>query len=64
MRYFKGKGKGVIASKNLEFGQYVIEYTGELIDLKEAGKREEVYAADENIGCYMYYFNHRNTTYW
>ena len=54
----------MIASKNLEFGQHVIEYTGELIDFKEAGKRERVYAADENIGCYMFYFNHRNTTYW
>ena len=57
------KELGVVASENLEFGEYVVEYVGELINLKEAGEKKRAYSVDENIGYYVYYFNHRNTTY-
>ncbi|CAH0548989.1 unnamed protein product [Brassicogethes aeneus] len=60
---FEGKGRGVIATKDFEKGDYVIEYAGELIDTLEAKKREEQYAQDQTTGCYMYYFKHNEQQY-
>lgn len=45
-------------------GEFVVEYIGELIDQVIAKKREKMYAQDQNAGCYMYYFQHRNHQYW
>lgn len=45
-------------------GEFVVEYIGELIDQVTAKKREKIYALDQNTGCYMYYFQHRNHQYW
>lgn len=45
-------------------GEFVVEYIGELIDQVIAKKREKIYAQDQNAGCYMYYFQHRNHQYW
>lgn len=45
-------------------GEFVVEYIGELIDQVTAKKREKIYAQDQNTGCYMYYFQHRNHQYW
>ena len=64
MRYSEGKQLGVVASKDLEFGEFVVEYTGELIDVEEAEERERAYSADETIGCYMFFFDYKNTKYW
>ncbi|XP_059479338.1 histone-lysine N-methyltransferase PR-Set7 [Neocloeon triangulifer] len=61
--HFDGKGRGVIATRTLEKGELVVEYAGDLIDLKEARLREQMYAADQNMGCYMYYFRHGATQY-
>lgn len=58
-----GKGRGVIATKLFHRGDFVVEYSGELITTQEAKMRERVYATDENKGCYMYYFTFRNKQY-
>ncbi|XP_044762948.1 N-lysine methyltransferase KMT5A isoform X2 [Coccinella septempunctata] len=61
--YFEGKGRGVVADKEFKRGDFVVEYSGDLIEISEAKKREELYAADQNAGCYMYYFEHNNHKY-
>lgn len=64
VRCFPGKGRGVITTREFAKGEYVVEYIGELISQAEAKIREEEYAQDQNTGCYMYYFQHRNQQYW
>ncbi|XP_045467257.1 N-lysine methyltransferase KMT5A [Harmonia axyridis] len=61
--YFDGKGRGIVADKQFKRGDFVIEYSGDLIEISEAKKREEMYATDQNAGCYMYYFEHNNHKY-
>lgn len=61
---FEGKGRGVVAVQPFYRGQFVVEYAGELITSEEAREREQVYAQDQNTGCYMYYFKHHNIQYW
>lgn len=53
-----------MATRDFAKGEFVVEYEGELIDLLTAKKREAKYAKDQNAGCYMYYFQHRNQQYW
>ncbi|XP_026473408.1 N-lysine methyltransferase KMT5A-A [Ctenocephalides felis] len=60
---FPGKGRGIVASKFFARGSFVVEYSGDLISMTEARDRELIYARDENTGCYMYYFKHRNKQY-
>ncbi|CAK1541611.1 unnamed protein product [Leptosia nina] len=61
--YFDGKGRGVIATQAFYRGQYVVEYTGELVGVAEAREREHKYAQDPNAGCYMYYFRLQDQQY-
>ncbi|XP_032684278.1 histone-lysine N-methyltransferase PR-Set7 isoform X1 [Odontomachus brunneus] len=63
VRHFPGKGRGVITTREFAKGEYVVEYIGELISQAEAKIRENEYAQDQNTGCYMYYFQHRNQQY-
>lgn len=42
----------------------VVEYVGDLIDMKEAKEREKKYSLDTSKGCYMYYFTFQNAQYW
>jgi histone-lysine N-methyltransferase SETD8 len=58
------KGRGVVAARSFSRGEFVVEYAGELIDMTEARIRESLYASDQNTGCYMYYFKHKNVQYW
>lgn len=60
---FADKGRGVTTSRPLKAGDFVLEYAGELIDVQEAKMREQIYATDSSIGCYMYYFTCRNKQY-
>lgn len=39
---FEDKGRGVVSNVDLKAGDYVLEYAGDLIDLKEARRREEL----------------------
>ncbi|XP_018569294.1 histone-lysine N-methyltransferase pr-set7-like [Anoplophora glabripennis] len=63
VRYFDGKGRGVVAAKDFSRGDFVVEYSGDLIDTIEAKVREERYAQDQNAGCYMYYFKYNGQQY-
>ncbi|XP_033348280.1 N-lysine methyltransferase KMT5A-A isoform X1 [Bombus vosnesenskii] len=63
VRHFAGKGRGVVTTREFMKGEFVVEYIGELIDQVTAKKREKIYAQDQNTGCYMYYFQHRNHQY-
>jgi len=60
---FAGKGRGVVTTRLFRKGEFVVEYAGDLIDMTEARIRERLYAADQNTGCYMYYFQHKNQSY-
>ncbi|XP_024946266.1 histone-lysine N-methyltransferase PR-Set7 isoform X2 [Cephus cinctus] len=63
IRHFAGKGRGVVTTREFSKGEFVVEYIGELVDQVTAKKREALYAQDQNTGCYMYYFQHRNHQY-
>ncbi|KAF5284658.1 hypothetical protein FQR65_LT13489 [Abscondita terminalis] len=60
VHHFEGKGRGIVAVKPFNRGDFVVEYSGELLDVNEARLRESKYAEDETTGCYMYYFKHLN----
>lgn len=64
VRYSKEKGRGVFATRDFCKGEFVVEYSGELIDIQQAYLREEKYEQDESMGCYMYYFKHNDHHYW
>ena len=59
-----GKGRGVVTTSTFKKGQFVVEYIGDLITIAEAKEREEKYALDTSIGCYMYYFRHKDVQHW
>ncbi|XP_074463098.1 N-lysine methyltransferase KMT5A isoform X1 [Larus michahellis] len=61
--YIDGKGRGVIATKHFNRGDFVVEYHGDLIEITDAKKREALYAQDPSTGCYMYYFQYLSKTY-
>ncbi|XP_011493824.1 PREDICTED: N-lysine methyltransferase SETD8-B-like [Ceratosolen solmsi marchali] len=63
IKEFEDKGRGIITTKEFYRGDFVIEYIGDLIHGAVAKKREIQYAKNKNIGCYMYYFKHKNTQY-
>ena len=60
----EGKGRGVIATRPFTKGELVCEYSGELISQDEARRREDEYAKDSKIGCYMYYFEYKGKRWW
>jgi len=60
---FDEKGRGVVATQPFKRGDFVVEYRGDLIDMTEAKRRECIYEQDPTVGCYMYYFQHKNQPY-
>jgi len=54
----------VAAFRRISKGDFVVEYSGDLIDVKMAKERETKYAMDLSKGCYMYYFRANNRQYW
>ncbi len=58
------KGRGVVATRTFEKGEFVVEYSGDLIDVGIAKERESQYSLDLSTGCYMYYFKHKGKQYW
>jgi len=60
----KGKGSGVIATQPFLKGEFVCEYSGDLISRQEAEKREQQYSKDPSIGSYMFYFTHKSKHLW
>ncbi|XP_054852813.1 N-lysine methyltransferase KMT5A isoform X2 [Eublepharis macularius] len=61
--FIDGKGRGVIATRHFNRGEFVVEYHGDLIEITDAKKREALYAQDPSTGCYMYYFQYLSKTY-
>ncbi|XP_077163998.1 N-lysine methyltransferase KMT5A isoform X2 [Paroedura picta] len=61
--FIDGKGRGVIATRRFNRGEFVVEYHGDLLEITDARKREEMYAQDPSTGCYMYYFQYLSKTY-
>lgn len=57
------KGRGVIAMRDFEKDEFVVEYAGELVNITTAKQRENLYERDQQVGCYMYYFMHKNRQY-
>lgn len=64
VKLFKEKGRGIIAGRPYKRGEFVVEYIGDLIDQAEADRRERIYAKDAKLGCYMYYFKHKEHQWW
>ena len=60
----KGKGRGVIATRDFMKGDFVVEYAGDLIDLATAKVRELKYEKDPSVGCYMFFFHYNDKSYW
>lgn len=63
IRNFVGKGRGVTAARVFRRGEFVTEYTGEILSATEAKRREEEYATDNRTGSYMFYFKHEEKRY-
>ncbi|XP_031629517.1 N-lysine methyltransferase KMT5A-like [Contarinia nasturtii] len=59
VKMFAEKGRGIVAGRDFQRGEFVVEYIGELIDQTEADCREEIYSQKADFGCYMYYFKHK-----
>jgi histone-lysine N-methyltransferase SETD8 len=59
----ENKGRGIFATKHFMRGDFVCEYAGEMISYQDAKKREEKYAADPSIGCYMFFFEYKSKSY-
>ncbi|CAF0834099.1 unnamed protein product [Brachionus calyciflorus] len=63
IRHMPDKGRGVFSCKYFKKGDFVCEYAGEMISYQLAKKREEMYAQDSSIGCYMYFFEYKSKIY-
>lgn len=61
----KGQCVKSINKTNIQCNTFVIEYGGELIvGKRNIQQREQQYIdSDDNVGCYMFMFNHNNKTY-
>ncbi|XP_045171126.1 N-lysine methyltransferase KMT5A-like [Mercenaria mercenaria] len=59
----ENKGRGVMATKKFLRGDFVVEYSGDLISIPEAKERDAKYSKDPTKGCYMYYFQFKNKKY-
>jgi len=63
MKMTEGKGRGIFANKDLKRGDFVVEYSGDLMSLEEGKEKEEEYSEDAEIGCYIYYFSFKGKRY-
>ncbi|CAI2348056.1 unnamed protein product [Caenorhabditis sp. 36 PRJEB53466] len=54
------KGRGIRSKVNFNKGDFVVEYRGVMMEYSEAKVLEEQYSTDEEIGSYMYFFQHNN----
>lgn len=57
VKQFDNRGRGIVTTKAFHKGEFIVEYSGDLIDWKEAQLREVEYSRRANVGCYMYYFS-------
>lgn len=52
-------GHGIFTTESFQKGQYLLTYNGKLITSEQAESIESVYQ-DENQGCYLYFFEHKD----
>lgn len=65
VRWISNKGRGIFAMENFSRGDFVVEYAGELIDMKVARYREHLYASTDPSGTsYMFYFRFDDKSLW
>ncbi|VDO53110.1 unnamed protein product [Onchocerca flexuosa] len=57
------KGRGIRTLRNFQKNEFVVEYKGEIIDMRLARIRERQYAEDDSIGSFMYFFKYQNKQY-
>lgn len=63
VRETSDKGRGVFATRAFQRGDFVLEYSGELVAGREARERDLSYTHDYSLGSYMYFFKWRDQTY-
>ena len=52
------KGRGIVTTQSFCQGDFILEYKGDVINKKEAARREEHYKRIPEMGCFMFYFVH------
>ena len=52
-----------VCERRIYVGDFLLEYKGQLIDHKDAEQREKS-CSSQNVGCFMYYFNHGSKLLW
>lgn len=57
------RGRGIFATQDFRKGEFVVEYSGELIDIREAEEREAEYSIDLTKGCFMFYISWKKKQY-
>eukprot|EP01134_Creolimax_fragrantissima_P001842 CFRG1842T1 len=58
------KGKGLRVNKSMTRGEFICEYSGDLVDTAEAKRRDDIYSGrPEKYGSYMYHFKMNNQRY-
>ncbi len=60
--WFVEKGRGVTTIRIFKKGEFVLEYKGELINKKEAMKRDARYSKDERKGSFLFFFKFQEQT--
>lgn len=64
VRDVPNKGRGVFTKREFKEGELVVEYVGDLINLKEANRRERDYEEqDHSMKGYMFYFQAQRKSY-
>lgn len=65
VRQIPKKGRGIFATESFSRGDFVVEYSGDLINMEEARYREHLYASKDKSGSsYMFYFRFNEKPFW
>ena len=60
---FCGLGYGVFVLRNVQAGEFLLQYPGEVLSAEDGVKREEQYK-NEQLGCYLYFFDFNGKKLW
>ena len=63
IKHFEGKGRGIVTKEPFEKDDVILEYVGELINLKQAKQRELEYDINNLKVGYMYFFRYFDKSY-
>ena len=63
IRILKEKGRGIITTKKYAKHDFICEYAGELINIKETRKSEAECEKTPEAGAYMYFFSYKSRKY-